>query len=71
MALVDKAGFLRNQREGLAGLTQQVFCALDPALDDIALRPNSSRPLERAAEMIGAQTGDVGQHGDCKSIGGR
>lgn len=61
MALVGEAGFLCDQGEGLAGLAQQALSALEPALNDIALRPNSGRPLEGAAEVIGAQTGQCGR----------
>ena len=55
MTLVGEAGFLSDQREGLVGLAQQVFCTLDPALDDIALRPNSGRSFEGAAKVVGAE----------------
>ena len=64
MALVGEPGFLRNQSEGLVGPAQQGFGAFEPTLDDVALRPNPGRLLEGAAEVIGAQTGDVGQHGE-------
>ena len=66
MALVGKPALLRNQSNGQTSLTQQAFGALDPALNDIALRSNPSRQLERAAEVIRAQTGNVGQHGERK-----
>ena len=39
MALVGEPGLLCDQSKGLAGLAQQSFCALDPPLNDIALRP--------------------------------
>jgi len=64
MALVGKPGLLRDPGEGLLGLTKQTLCALETALNDIALRPNPGGLLERAAEVIRAQTGDVGQNGE-------
>jgi len=65
MALVGEAGLLCNHREGLVDPAQQGFDALDPALDGIAPPPNHpSRFLERTAEVIRAETGDVGQHGE-------
>jgi hypothetical protein len=54
MALVGEAGLLCNQCKRLAGLAQQAFGTFEPALDDVALRPNPSRLFERAAEVIGA-----------------
>ena len=56
MALVGEAGLLCNQGEGLVGSPHQGFCALEPALDDIALGTYTDRLLERAAEVIGAET---------------
>jgi len=64
VALIGEPGLLRNQREGLMGPAQQGFCALEPALDDIALRPNPGRLFESAAKVVGAQTGDVGEDGE-------
>src|SRR5271168_5320923 len=40
MALIGEPGLLCNQREGLAGAAQQGLGALEPALDDVALRTN-------------------------------
>jgi hypothetical protein len=62
MTLVSEPNLLCDQRKGPAGPTQQGFCPLEPTLNDIALRPNPGRLLEGAAEVIGAETGDVGQH---------
>ena len=47
MALVGEAGLLCNQGERLVGPAQQGLCTLEPTLDDIALRPNPGRLLER------------------------
>ena len=63
MALVGEPGLLCNQGEGLIGPPHQGLHALEPALDNIALRPDPGRLLERAAELIRAQTRDVGQYG--------
>jgi hypothetical protein len=68
MALISESSLQRNQREGMMGLPHQTLRALDPALDDIALRPNPGRLLERAAEVIGAQTSDVGEDGERKVV---
>ena len=62
MALVGKPSLLCNQGKRLLRPAQQGFCKLEPALDDIALRSNPGRLLERAAEVVWAKTGDVGQH---------
>ena len=62
VALVGEAGLLRNPDERLAGSAQQTLCAFEPLFHDIALRPNPNRLLERAAEVIRAQTGNVGEH---------
>ena len=62
MALIGEPSLLRNPGEGLMGLAQQAFGALYPVLDDVALRPHPGGLLEGAAEVIGAQTGDVGEH---------
>ena len=47
MALIGKAGFLRDHGEGLVGPAQQGFCTLEPALDDIELQPNAVTLKER------------------------
>jgi hypothetical protein len=64
MALVGEPGLLCNQSEGLVGPVQQGFRALEPALDDVALRPNPGRLFERPAKVIGAQTGDIGENSE-------
>jgi hypothetical protein len=68
MALVGEAGLLCDQSKGLVGLAQQGFCAREPALDDIALRPDARRLLEGAAEVIGAQTGHSCEFGQGQPI---
>src|SRR5271169_5779457 len=60
MALVGEPGLLRDQREWLIGPAHQGLRALEPALRYVTLQPNSSRLLERATEVTGARTGDVG-----------
>src|SRR5215472_558641 len=66
MALVGKPGLLRNRGERFAGSPQQGLCAFEPAPHHIAPRPNPSGLLERAAEVMGAETCDVSQSGERK-----
>ena len=66
MALVGEAGFLCDQSKGLIGPAHQRLCTLKPALDDVALRSSADRLLERAAEVIGAQAGDIGENSERK-----
>jgi hypothetical protein len=68
MALVGEAGLLCNLGEGLVCLLQQGFCTLEPTMDDTALRPNPGRLLERAAEVIRAQTDNVGKDSEPEVI---
>src|SRR6516164_7054142 len=68
MALVGKPDLLRNHSERFAGSPQQGLCAFEPAPHHIAPRSSPSRLLERAAEVTGAQTGDVGQHRERKIV---
>jgi hypothetical protein len=41
---------------------------LEPTLHDIALRTDADRLLERAAEVIGAETGNPGEIGQRQSV---
>ena len=68
MALVGKPGLLRDPGKGLVGLTKQTLCALEPAFHDITLRPNPDCLLKGAAEVIGAETGAVGEDGEGEII---
>jgi len=52
MALVGETGLLCNQGEGLVGPPHQGLCTLEPALDDIALRPNPGRLFETAKQRL-------------------
>ena len=61
MALVGEADFLRDQRQRPISPPHQSFCAFYPPLDDEALCADADRLFERAAEVTGAQTGDVGE----------
>jgi hypothetical protein len=63
MALVDKSRPSVHQCERLASLTQQAPCALELALDNKALWPDPGAWLYEQTEMIGAQTGNIGQRG--------
>ena len=47
---------------------QQDFRAVEPTLYDVALRTDPNCKLERAAEMIGAETGHPGEIGQSQSI---
>ena len=53
-----------RSRRAAGGSPQQGFCSLEPTLRDVTLRPNPGGLLERTAEVIRAQTGDVGEHGE-------
>ena len=63
MALVGEADFLRDQSKRLLGPPHQGFCTFEPTLHDVALRADADRLLERAAEMIGAETGTAARAG--------
>ena len=45
MALIGKAGLLRDPSKRPMSLAQQAFCALNPTLNNITLRPNPGRLL--------------------------
>src|SRR5271154_359626 len=64
MALVGEPGLLRDQGQRLIAPPHQGFCPFEPALHDVTLRPRPGRFLERAAEVIRAETGDFGEDGE-------
>ena len=68
MALVGEAGLLCNQSQGLFRSAQQGFCKLEPALDDIALRSNPGRLLERTAEVVWAKCLTTNWNGCVRSM---
>ena len=61
MALVVEADFQGDQGQRLAAPPHQGFCPLDSPLHDKALRAETDRLFERAAEMVEAQTRDPGE----------
>ena len=68
MALVGEAGFLGNQGQGQSGSSHQCLCPLQPPLRDVTLRSDPDRLLERAAEMIGTETGDRREVGQAQPL---
>jgi hypothetical protein len=68
MALIGEAGFLRDEGKRLIGPPHQGFRPFEPALHDVTLWPDARRLLERAAEVIGAETGHSGELGQGQPI---
>ena len=68
MALVGETSLLRDPGKRLIGPAHQRLGALNPTLHDIALGTDPERLLERAAEVIGAKTGDPGEIGQSQAI---
>ena len=58
MALVDEAGFVCNQSQGVIGASDQGLCPLKALLDEVTLWPDPHRLLEGATKMVNAEAGD-------------
>ena len=63
MALVDEAGLLRNQSQGLIGVSDQCLRPFKATLDEITLWPDPNSLLERATEVVSAETADRSEFG--------
>jgi hypothetical protein len=63
-ALVGEPDFEGDRGQRLSGAPHQGLGPLDPPFGDVALGTEADRLFERAAEVIGAETCDVGEQMD-------